>query len=150
MIYFKNLKKDSKKQIDPQTYSIKAVQEIHAVMVLKLLIEFFLNRDAFCRFYRITRKQKKKKKSRRKWYPNGRWTQGLWLYYPALLLSELILPFARSLRPLDPYILMLCWFLDLEIFWINKYFAAGFSFVFSRFCKIYRIHLYLGKLNCST
>ena len=33
-----------------------------------------------------------------------------------MLLSELIPLFAGSLRALDPYIFMFCWFLDSEIF----------------------------------
>ena len=68
-----------------------------------------------CRFYRIMRELKKSKMSPQLGSePRHLWD--LWFSSPACYPSA-ISPVCWSLSPLDPYIVMLYWFLDLEIFW---------------------------------
>ena len=64
-------------------------------------IEFSLNGDAFCRFYKITRKQKKNPAT--KCYPYRELTPGPLTLLSCMLLSELIRYLPEVTRPLDPY-----------------------------------------------
>ena len=66
----------------------------------------------FCRFYRITRELKKSKMLP----PLGSEPRQLWLSSPACYPSANSLISWKS-QPLDSYVVMLYWFLDLEIFW---------------------------------
>ena len=88
----------------------------------KALFEFSLNRDEFCRFHRITRKQKKS--SSKMLPPLGNELRASDLL-PYMLLSELIPYLLEVSRHLDLYIIMLYWFQESSFF------------IFSWFCRIF-------------
>ena len=69
--------------------------------------EFSLNGDAFCRFDRITRKQKS---PAAKCYPQYKLNAGSLTLILCMLLSELIPYLLEFWKPLDPDIVILYWF----------------------------------------
>ena len=79
--------------------------------ISRIRIEFSLNRDAFCRFYRITRKEKNPVA---KCYPHREVNSGPLTVLPCMLIFELIPLFAWSLRPSDPHMVMLEWKVTLS------------------------------------